>query len=175
MYFKEHPVEFFTATNLNWLPILANEFHKKILIEALQHRVIAKEIIVYAFVIMPNHFHIIWQVQNGVKRNDFQRDFMKFTARSILMFMRMHDDPMLKDLIVKASDRKYQIWERNSLAIPLFTDKVFMQKLDYIHNNPIQPKWQLSKTPEAYLYSSAKFYENGGGENLGILTHFLDG
>jgi hypothetical protein len=31
-----------------------------------------------------------------------------------------------------------------------------MQKLDYIHNNPLQPKWQLAKAPEEYFYSSAK-------------------
>src|ERR1700693_2400471 len=100
MYFKDHPIEFFTATNLNWLPILANDFHKQILMEAWQHRVAANELTVYAFVIMPNHFHIIWQVHNGIDRNNFQRDLMKFTARSMLMFMRMHDDPMLEKLVV---------------------------------------------------------------------------
>ncbi len=38
MHFKDHPVEFFTATNLNWLPLLEKDHHKQILLEALRHR-----------------------------------------------------------------------------------------------------------------------------------------
>lgn len=174
MYFKDHYPEFFTATNLNWLPVLGNDHHKQILIEALQNRVKRKQVIIYAFVIMPNHFHIIWRLNNDVKKLDFQRDFMKFTARSILKFMQMNDDPLLQKLAVKAADRNLQVWERNSLSIALFSDKVFMQKLDYMHNNPLQPKWRLVNYPEEYFYSSAKFYHKGSVTNdFGLLTHYM--
>ena len=44
---------------------------------------------------------------------------------------------------VKASDRAYQSWERNSLGIDLWSRPVFIQKLNYMHNNPIQPHWKL--------------------------------
>ncbi|MES1222340.1 MAG: transposase [Bacteroidota bacterium] len=174
MHFNDHPIEFFTATNLNWLPVLANEYHKQILIEAWQHRVNSNQLTIYAFVIMPNHFHVIWRVHDHVDRISFQRDLMKFTARGILMFMRMHDDNMLQDLLVNKTDREYQVWERNSLSINLYTDKVFRQKLDYIHNNPLQEKWQLAKAPEEYKYSSAKFYECGKDNDFGLLTHYLE-
>lgn len=175
MYPHQHPTEFFTATNLNWLPVLQNDIHKQIVIEALQHRVKSQQLTVNAFVIMPNHFHAIWQIQDGIDKADFMRDFMKFTARSIIKFMLMNDDPLLASLKVQAGDRKQQVWERNSLAIELFTEAVFLQKLDYIHNNPLQPKWNLCTCPEDYYYSSARFYESGGTENdFGILTHFRD-
>jgi putative transposase len=174
MHFNDHPMEFFTAINLNWLPVLANEYHKQILIEALLQRVKSNQLTIYAFVIMPNHFHAIWQVHDGVDRISFQRDLMKFTARSILMFMRMHDDIMLKSLLVNERDRRYQVWERNSLSVRLYTDKVFRQKLDYIHNNPLQENWQLADSPEAYKYSSAKFYEYGKDDDFGLLTHYLE-
>jgi putative transposase len=174
MIYRQHHIEFFTATNLNWLPILQNEYHKQILIEAIKHRVDSGELTVYGFVIMPNHFHIIWRINENLNKADFQRDFMKFTARSILKFMKMHDDEMLPNLKVKAADRQYQVWERNSLSIELYTDSVFLQKLNYIHNNPLQPKWQLCKLPEDYFYSSAKFYETGGENNFELLTHFRD-
>ena len=36
-----------------------------------------------------------------------------------------------------------------------------LQKLKYIHNNPMQPHWQLAATPAAYPWSSAAFYEDG--------------
>jgi REP element-mobilizing transposase RayT len=38
---------------------------------------------VYGFVIMPNHMHIIWQIAEGYKRENAQRDFLKYTAQKI--------------------------------------------------------------------------------------------
>ncbi|MCO5247689.1 MAG: hypothetical protein M9887_01900 [Chitinophagales bacterium] len=36
-----------------------------------------------------------------------------------------------------------------------------MQKLQYIHHNPIQEHWQLVKDFKDYKWSSAEFYESG--------------
>jgi hypothetical protein len=51
-----HHVQFITVTNLNWLPVLQNDYHKQILLEDLRHRVLLQQVSIYAFVIMPNHF-----------------------------------------------------------------------------------------------------------------------
>jgi hypothetical protein len=48
-----------------------------------------------------------------------------------------------------------------------------MEKLNYIHHNPVQEKWNLCRYPEDYKYSTAKFYETGKG-NWGFLTHIAD-
>jgi putative transposase len=158
---------------LKWLCVLQNDHHKQILMEALQHRVSLQQVSIYAFVIMPNHFHAIWQLHDAIDKRSFQRDLMKFTARSILKFMLMNEDPLLEKLKVSAADRQYQVWERNSLSIDIFSQDFFRQKLDYIHNNPIQNKWKLASIPAEYKYSSALFYETG--EDLfGILKQYDD-
>jgi putative transposase len=59
---------------------------------------------------------------------------------------------------VNAKDRKYQIWERNPLSIDIYSRDVLLQKLDYIHNNPLQDKWKLCDKPEDYRFSSAAYY-----------------
>jgi hypothetical protein len=46
-----------------------------------------------------------------------------------------------------------------------------VEKLDYMHLNPIQPHWLLGKNPADYRYSSAIFYEQNVDE-FGLLTHF---
>ncbi len=97
--FDNH-TQFITVTNLNWLPVLQNDYHKQILIEALKHRVSLQQVSIYAFVIMPNHLHAIWQIHDGVNKSAFQRDLLNFTARSILKFMRMKNDALLKQLKV---------------------------------------------------------------------------
>jgi putative transposase len=168
----DHYPHFVTITNLNWQPVLREDYHKQILIEALQRRVQLKEVTIYGYVIMPNHFHALWQLHDGVDKSVFQRDLLKFTARSILKFMTMHDDPLLEKLTVNASDRQKQVWERNSLSVDIWTEAVFMQKLNYIHNNPLQEKWKLAETSAAYRYSSAAFYESGIDEFC-FLQHYL--
>jgi hypothetical protein len=46
-----------------------------------------------------------------------------------------------------------------------------MQKLDYIHNNPLQPKWTLAMHPEDYRYSSARYYQTGEDE-FELISHY---
>ena len=167
----QHHAQFFTATNLNWIKVLQNDHHKQILLEALKHRVDTQLLTIYGFVIMPNHFHAIWQIHDDIEREDFQRELLKFVSRSILNFMRMNDDSLINELNVKTTDRSYQVWERNSLSIDLYSESVFLQKLGYIHNNPVHPKWKLALVPEDYKYSSAKFYETGI-DDFDLITHY---
>lgn len=76
---------------------------------------------------------------------------------------------------VKAADESNKLWERNSLSIELYTEEVFLQKLDYIHINPLQPKWNLCKLPEEYFYSSAKFYETEGAGRMILRCLLISG
>ena len=61
---------------------------------------------------------------------------MKYTAQMVLKELRNNHPEVLEHFRVNAKDRKYQVWERNSLSISLWSRKVFLQKLEYIHNNP---------------------------------------
>ncbi len=88
-----------------------------------------------------------------------QQSFMKFTAQMMIKDLRNNHPLVLEHFLVEARDRKYQIWERNPLSIELRSEEVLMQKLIYIHYNPV--KAGLSVTAEAYLYSSASLYVTG--------------
>ena len=79
----EYP-HFFTATNLEWKNVLAKDTYKDIIIESMRFLVKDKRVIIYGFVIMGNHIHLIWQLQAGRKREDVQRDFLKFTAQHVV-------------------------------------------------------------------------------------------
>jgi hypothetical protein len=72
---------------------------------------------------------------------------------------------------VNTRDRDYQFWEHRPLSIDLWTEKVFEQKLNYIHQNPIKEKWKLAVVEEDYYYSSAKFYLMLK-DDFGFLTHY---
>ena len=66
---------------------------------------------------------------------------------------------------VNASDKKrgklHEVFEPSFDIKECFTKKFIIQKLNYIHNNPCSGKWNLSDSPENYIYSSAGFYYTG--------------
>ncbi len=162
-----HHPEFVTATIHNWLPLLQPEKHKKIIEDSLIFLVKDGRIILYAYCIMNNHIHLIWQVKGTRKSSDIRRDFFKYTAQQLKDSIK-NDIIQLENFKSTQSDREYQIWERNSLCVEAFSPKFFNQKLDYIHNNPV--KAGLCNYPEEYGYSSADFYLTGN-DRIGILSH----
>lgn len=163
-----HWPHFYTATVYEWLPLLADDKYKNIIVHSLHFHVVNKRIELNAFVIMSNHIHLIWQTLPGYESSDVQLSFMRYTAQQI-KFELMKDNPaLLEKCKVNKVDRAYQIWKRESLGIELFTKAVFNQKLEYIHYNPV--KACLCIYPEDYYYSSAYFYEYGGND-FNMLTH----
>ncbi len=120
---------------------------------------------------MPNHIHIVWQMQAGIRRENVQRDFLKFTSQRIKDRLKLNEPDLLSQLLVNAKDREYQLWERNPLSVDLWSEKVMMQKIRYIHENPVRAG--LCSFPIEYKYSSALFYHTGI-DNWGFLTHVKD-
>jgi putative transposase len=159
-YAKEHPY-FLTVTCLEWKHVLLEDRFKDIVMESLGYLSETRQACVYAFVPMAigmsNHFHLIWQMLAEHKRNSVQRDLLKYTSQQILKHLRNENSILLDELLVNSKDRKHQLWERNSLSVPLWSEGVFLQKLEYIHHNPVRAG--LCKHPEEYKYSSASFYE----------------
>ena len=70
----EYP-HFFTATNLEWKKLLAQDKYKDVIIESMRFLVKDKRVIIYGFVIMDNHIYITWQLQAGRKRRYPKRFF----------------------------------------------------------------------------------------------------
>ena len=168
---EQYPIylpQFYTATILEWKYLLKPDKYKDVIIESLQFLVKHKKITLYAFVIMTNHIHLIWQTLPGKTPKQIQHSFLKYTAQQIKFDLIEHHPLVLERFRVDAKDRTYQFWERNSLGVDLYTHAVFMQKLHYIHWNPV--KAGLCTLPEEYYYSSAKFYWTGVDE-FNMLTH----
>lgn len=170
MFVKYNNVFFFTATNYQWNTLLSDDKHKNIILSTLQFLVKENRVKVFGYVIMPNHLHIIWHLSEGQTKNSTQGSLLRFTAQQIKFEMIKNNSKDLNKCKVSAKDREYQIWERNPLSIEIFSDKLFEQKLNYIHFNPISEKWKLANTPEEYLFSSAKYYQTGI-DDFGIISN----
>jgi REP element-mobilizing transposase RayT len=150
-----HP-EFLTITILNWNKLLKNDKYKLIIISAFEYLAKQNRAIIYAFCIMDNHIHIIWQACDKYTNRKNQHSFTKYTAQQFKFDMYQNHRDELENYKSSTRDRKYQFWERNPLAIVLQSREVFFQKLNYIHENPV--KASMCDLPEDYYFSSASFH-----------------
>ncbi|MGZ3873593.1 MAG: hypothetical protein ACXVJD_11780 [Mucilaginibacter sp.] len=67
--------QFFTATILEWKHLLKEDIYKDIIINSLTFLKKEKSIVVYGFVIMPNHIHLLWQIQDGFRQEIYKCAF----------------------------------------------------------------------------------------------------
>jgi hypothetical protein len=66
---------------------------------------------------------------------------------------------------VSVSDSKrgklHQVFEPSFDCKACYSGPFILQKLNYIHHNPLRGKWKLASSPSEYLHSSALFYATG--------------
>ena len=100
-------VQFFTATILEWKQLLKADEYKQIIIESLLLLKNEGSVDIYGFVIMPNHIHIIWQIQDGYKQEKIQMRFLKYTAQQMKFKLINTNNKILNEFIVEEKDRQY--------------------------------------------------------------------
>ncbi len=159
---------FITATVVDWVDVFSRKNYKDIVIESLDFCIKNKGMILYGYVIMTNHIHMVVQSETG-KLSDLLRDFKKFTARKILDTIE-NEPESRKDWMLKrfefacrshSRNEKYQFWQYGNHPEEVYTEKFLWQKLDYIHLNPVRAG--IVEKASHYLYSSASNYVNGSG------------
>ena len=164
---------FWTATINNWYKLFQDDALKEIIISSLKHLSSERKIEVYAFVLMPNHLHFIWQLLEMNGKEKPHTSFLKFTAHSFKKYLQINSPQLLKGYAVDATNKEYEFWKPDSLPFESLNKETAKQKLDYIHNNPNAEHWKLCKEPADYHYSSTKFYETGI-DDFGFLRHIGD-
>lgn len=110
---------------------------------------------------MPDHLHILIQPQGNTRLSDIVRDFKKGVAFAILQRLSDHPQNQLLGKLRRESERsderRYSLWQRKYFDFNVFSEKKLLEKLSYIHQNPIARG--LVKTPDLWKYSSFRNYD----------------
>ncbi len=172
-YTELNEVYFWTLTIRDWIHLLKTDRYKEIITDSLKWLCDKELVKIYGYVIMPNHMHLLWE-QLKMNGKEFPKNsFEKFTAHAFRKKLMIEYSQGLQKFAVNASDRQYNFWQRDPLAVRVFSRAMASQKLDYTHNNPLQQHWLLCNSAEEYRFSSAAFYQTGIDE-FGILSHYMD-
>ena len=155
---------FLTITVVGWIDVFSRQSYRDIVIDSLKYCHHSKGLNIYAYVIMSNHLHMIVQSPEG-KLSAIIRDFKKFTSRQIMKSIIENPKESRSVWMLKLfryfakfnkKNENYQFWKKDNRPIELFNPKWINQKINYIHQNPVQAG--IVDQPEHYIYSSARDY-----------------
>ncbi len=129
---------------------------------------------VVAYVIMPNHLHAIVHFrEQGFNLNRIIANGKRFMAYEIINRLEVLENKEmlfhLESLVTSREKNKgqlHKVFKDSFDAKPIFSQKFLIQKINYIHYNPVTGKWQLAKNFVEYEHSSASFYE------IQLVKHF---
>ena len=79
----DNGIYFTTHTIVEWLPIFREKRYFEIIVESLKYCQDNKGHLVFGYVIMLTHFHLMAQTKEGVRFQDVLRDMKKFTSKEI--------------------------------------------------------------------------------------------
>jgi putative transposase len=163
-------VYFVTDTVVDWVDIFTRPIFKHVILESLTYCQKNKGLIIYAWVLMSNHLHMIVGSTGDNKVSDIMRDFKKFTSKEILNVLLADGTESRREWMLNrfeyagkndAKIKNYRFWQQGNDAQEIYLNDYFNQKLNYIHENPV--KAELVNRAEDYRYSSAINYAGGKG------------
>ena len=125
---------------------------------------------------MTNHMYLVFRSVGENKPEDLLGDFKRFTSNAIVQAIIDNPKESRKDWLLEqftkaatqsTNVKHHQFWRHDNKSIELWSNKVITEKINYIHNNPVEEG--LVFRPEDYVYGSARDYS---GER-GLLDHVI--
>jgi putative transposase len=149
---------FMTCTIVGWLAVFTRPEAVQIVFDSWNFLNREKQFRLYGYVVLENHLHLI---ASAPRLSSVMKSFKMYTARQIIDLLEAHRATvLLKQLRALKLRHKvkseYQVWEEGSKPKQIDNDAVMLQKMEYIHNNPVKRGY----VDEAvhWRYSSARNY-----------------
>ncbi len=100
-------IYFWANTIKDWKKLLADDYYKQLIVDSLKHLTEKNKITVFAFVIMPNHIHLVWKLSEMNGKELPHASFNKFTAHEIIKDLKHRHQKMLPHFKVNEQERNY--------------------------------------------------------------------
>ena len=163
--FKDQTKPYFvTFTIVNWVDLFTRKEYCEVLIDSIKYCQKEKGLIVYAWVIMSSHIHMIIGTKNKEMQN-ILRDLKSYTSRKLKEEIKNHPQESRKEWLIWMFERagkkngnnsNWQLWQQDNQPIELWDNYMIDNKLTYLHQNPVVAR--IVNNAEDYLYSSALDY-----------------
>ena len=166
-------LHFLSFAVVEWVDVFTRKEYRDIFVDSIKFCQHNKGLLVHGWCLMSNHAHMISSAKNH-DLSDIIGDLKKFTSRQIVNAIVNSNYESRKDWMLEifrqqgsanSRNSESQFWRQDNQPKELYSPKFTVQKLEYIHNNPV--KAGIVDNPQEYIYSSARDYYFG--EHCGLV------
>lgn len=157
-------IYFISFATVYWIDVFIRDTYKNILIDSWKYCQKEKGLDTYAWVIMTSHVHMIIGSKTN-KLEDIVRDMKSYTSRMLKEAIKENIQESRREWMLwmmeragqkNGNNKDFQFWQQHNQPVELTDNNMMDQRLDYIHNNPVEEG--IVFKPEEYVYSSAQDY-----------------
>jgi REP element-mobilizing transposase RayT len=172
-----HPI-FVITTIIDWLPVFSEEeiaINSLSMLESLRG---AMNLIIFGYVLMPNHLHAMVRTSKRGDISDFMRKWKSKTALLIRNYAKANRPVWIYRFSTSAKEHRltklqtFQIWQPRFDEKAIRDEQEFLAKLNYMHGNPI--KHNLVDDCGDYPYSSYADYAGGSNGYVTVQCGFQE-
>jgi putative transposase len=163
-------VYFVTFATVNWIDVFTRRVYIDIVVESLNYCIQNKGLVVYAWVIMSNHIHLVI-ANKGDALENVMRVLKKHTSKAILKEIEENPQESRKEWMLwmferagkkNSNNSKYQFWQQHNQPEELGREAYAIDRaIVYIHDNPVRAGFV--DRAEDYPFSSAVDFAGGKG------------
>ncbi|CAN5146604.1 hypothetical protein BH09BAC1_BH09BAC1_14120 [soil metagenome] len=140
---------YLTITVTDWVDVFTRPAYRHIMVNSLKHCIEGKGLVLHAWVLMSNHLHLLANGQEDVWLPGVLRDMKKFTSKTITTNIEQIPESRREWMLHRFAfagkqDKKiekYKFWQDGNEPKEVFGHEFMMQKLDYIHLNPVRAEY----------------------------------
>ncbi|MBL4578308.1 MAG: transposase [Flavobacteriales bacterium] len=165
---KDYHCFFVTTTCYKWYDLLEDDTCISLVYESFLFLNQKYDTSIVAFVLMPNHIHLILYFNGENYLSEYMRDFKKYTSVQIRRILEnKHGSEEIEKLRYDLREQKFKVWMDRFDDVVIKSTRVLLIKLNYIHMSPVNKGW-VSR-PAEYPDSSAGYYDRGAKPRVPIL------
>src|SRR5687767_5763131 len=133
------PAYYLTSVAKDRLPVFRSDKIKTIASEALDEARTSGNFLMFAYVIMPDHLHLV--TDSNKKPEVILRYVNGIVARRVINFLKEHDYLSSLQKLRHEDYRRghrYSLWDHHPNIRQLTSESMFMQRVHYTHQNPVR-------------------------------------
>ena len=161
---KDTQALYITAVANDRLPVFQKDELKIITCNAIDEARNSCGFLLFAYVIMPDHLHLL--TDSPKAPSDVLRYIKGIISHRVINYLKEKDyEKSLQKLQHEEQKRgyHYSLWQHATNVFSIFSENVFMQKVNYIHLNPVRAG--LVTDMLEYHWSSARIWRSRAEEN----------
>ena len=168
-YYGAGYLHFITTSCYQRRALLGSQRDRDLFLQILERVRRRYHFVVVGYVVMPEHVHLLLGEPERGNPSVVMQALKQGFARSLLRRLRSAADPRQGDLVGSVVLEEGRIWQHRFYDFVVFTEKKRIEKLRYMHRNPV--KRGLVLEPRQWAWSS--FCDYAEGRNGPVMVNEL--